>query len=188
MSVDVANIGEVRDGMALFSFIQLVQSVSIAAWFTAHITNPETTVPRLKNMLIGTGRYFSEQSAVMDIIHYINMIFQHEIINGQIMITKVVEIVPLVACSSDFNYTMRTEDAMLKKLYYIQQIQNNPYNMFRLNPIMQMENGAVKLINYPSARMIEKAKKNSNAWKYMKKLISLIEVDTGIEIPAYARE
>ena len=141
MSVDVANIGEVRDGNALFAFIQLVQSVSVAAWFTTHITNPETTVPRLKNMLIGTGRYFSEQSAVMDIVHYINMIFQHEIINGQITITKVVEIVPLVAVSSDGEYDIETSREQLEKLFYIHQMRSNPYNMFRLNTIMQTEDG-----------------------------------------------
>jgi len=187
MSVDVANIGEVRDGNALFAFIQLVQSVSVAAWFTTHITNPETTVPRLKNMLIGTGRYFSEQSAVMDIIHYINMIFQHEIIDGQIMITKVVEIVPLVATSSDFDYSIEAEHELLEKLYYIQQIQSNPYNMFRLNTIMQLQDGAVRFLNYPSRRMIEKARKNSSSWKYVKNLINLIKLDTGMEIPEYAR-
>lgn len=187
MSVDVANIGEVRDGNALFAFIQLVQSVSVAAWFTTHITNPETTVPRLKNMLIGTGRYFSEQSAVMDIIHYINMIFQHEIIDGRIMITKVVEIVPLVASSSNYDYSMEEENEQLQKLYYIQQIQNNPYNMFRLNTIMILEDGVAGFVNYPSRRMIEKARRGSDSWKYVKNLINLIMLDTGIEIPEYAR-
>lgn len=187
MSVDVANIGEVRDGKALFAFIQLVQSVSIAAWFTTHITNPETTVPRLKNMLIGTGRYFSEQSAVMDIIHYINMIFQHEIIDGHIMITKVVEIVPLVAASCESDYSQDTDNEQLQKLYYIQQIQNNPYNMFRLNTIMQRSDGIERFVNYPTERMIGKAKKHSEAWKYVKKLIKQIEQDTGRTIPEYAR-
>jgi Flp pilus assembly CpaF family ATPase len=187
MSVDVANIGEVRDGKALFAFIQLVQSVSVAAWFTTHITNPETTVPRLKNMLIGTGRYFSEQSAVMDIIHYINMIFQHEIIDGQRMITKVVEIVPLVAASSDSDYSMETEKEVLEKMYYVQQIQSNPYNMFRLNIIMQRSEGMQRFVNYPSKRMIEKARKNSDSWKYVKNLIKLIEKDTCLDIPEYAR-
>ncbi len=187
MSVDVANIGEVRDGNALFAFIQLVQSVSVAAWFTTHITNPETTVPRLKNMLIGTGRYFSEQSAVMDIIHYINMIFQHEIIDGQIMITKVVEIVPLVATSSDYDYSLEAENGQLQKLYYIRQIQSNPYNMFRLNTIMQVEAGIASFVNFPSRRMIEKARKSIDSWKYMKNLINLIEMETGMEIPEYAR-
>jgi hypothetical protein len=187
MSVDVANIGEVRDGKALFAFIQLVQSVSVAAWFTTHITNPETTVPRLKNMLIGTGRYFSEQSAVMDIIHYINMIFQHEIIDGRILITKVVEIVPLVASSSDSDYSMKADNEVLQKLYYIQQIQRNPYNMFRLNTIMQRSDGVARFINYPSERMILKARKSLDAWKYVKNLMALIEQDTGTEIPEYAR-
>jgi len=187
MSVDVANIGEVRDGKALFAFIQLVQSVSVAAWFTTHITNPETTVPRLKNMLIGTGRYFSEQSAVMDIIHYINMIFQHEIIDGRIMITKVVEIVPLVASSSDSDYSMEADNELLQKLYYIQQIQRNPYNMFRLNTIMQRSDGEARFINYPSERMVGKARKGTESWKYVKGLISLIEQDTGKDIPEYAR-
>jgi len=187
MSVDVANIGEVRDGNALFAFIQLVQSVSVAAWFTTHITNPETTVPRLKNMLTGTGRYFSEQSAVMDIIHYINMIFQHEIVDGRIMITRVVEIVPLVAASSSVDYSIEFENEKLRKLYYIQQIQSNPYNMFRLNTIMNIENGAIRFVNYPSRRMIEKARRSKDSWKYVKKLVKLIEMDMGTDIPEYAR-
>lgn len=187
MSVDVANIGEVRDGNALFAFIQLVQSVSVAAWFTTHITNPETTVPRLKNMLIGTGRYFSEQSAVMDIIHSINMIFQHEIIDGQIAISRVVEIVPLVKTSVGFDYGMENDKEELEKLYYIQQIRNNPYNMFRLNTIMMLEDGLPKFINYPSARMFEKAGKNSDFKRYASKLMELISEDTGIPIPEYAR-
>lgn len=187
MSVDVANIGEVRDGNALLAFIQLVQSVSVAAWFTTHITNPETTVPRLKNMLIGTGRYFSEQSAVMDIVHYINMIFQHEIIDGRLVITKVVEIVPLVAVSSDDEYDIDTSGEKLEKLFYIQQLRSNPYNMFRLNTIMQTVDGEARFVNYPSRRMIEKAKKNSVSWEYLKNLILLIETDAGIAIPEYAR-
>ena len=187
MSVDVANIGEVRDGNALFSFIQLVQSVSVAAWFTTHITNPETTVPRLKNMLTGTGRYFSEQSAVMDIIHYINMIFQHEIVDGRILITKVVEIVPLVSAFSEVDYGREWAGEKLQKLYYIQQIQNNPYNMFRLNTIMEMKGENIRFVNYPSARMIEKARKIRGAWKYIKKLVCMVESDTGISIPEYAK-
>ena len=187
MSVDVANIGEVRDGNALFAFIQLVQSVSVAAWFTTHITNPETTVPRLKNMLIGTGRYFSEQSAIMDIVHYINMIFQHEIIDGRITITKVVEIVPLVAVSSDGEYDIETPREQLEKLFYIQQLRSNPYNMFRLNTIMQSVDGRAKFVNYPSRRMVEKAKGDRQSWEYLKNLIRFIEMDTGMAIPEYAR-
>lgn len=187
MSVDVANIGEVRDGNALFAFIQLVQSVSVAAWFTTHITNPETTVPRLKNMLIGTGRYFSEQSAVMDIIHSVNMIFQHEIIDGLIAVTQVVEIVPLVKTSGSFDYSFNDDKEKLQKLYYINQIQNNPYNMFRLNQIMKLEDGRPRFINYPSARMIEKARRSGDSWEYTVKLLELVKKDTGLKIPDYAR-
>lgn len=187
MSVDVANIGEVRDGNALFAFIQLVQSVSVAAWFTIHITNPDTTVPRLKNMLMGTGRYFSEQSAVMDIIHSVNMIFQHEIIDGQIAITQAVEIVPLVKTSGSVDYSVESKEEELKKLYYIQQIQNNPYNMFRLNKIMELQEGSYRFVNYPSARMIEKARKSNDSWECINKLLQLIKKDTGTEIPEYAR-
>ncbi len=187
MSVDVANIGEVRDGNALFAFIQLVQSVSVAAWFTTHITNPETTVPRLKNMLMGTGRYFSEHSAVMDIIHYINMIFQHEIVDGRIRISKVVEIVPLVTASNGFDYNMELDNDRLQKLFYIQQIQSNPYNMFRLNTIMETVDGVPRFVNYPSLRMMDKAKKRSESWLYLKKLTELIEMDTGVAAPEYMR-
>lgn len=187
MSVDVANIGEVRDGDALYAFIQLVQSVSVAAWFTTHITNPETTVPRLKNMLTGTGRYFSEQSAVMDIIHCINMIFQHEIIDGRIMITKVVEIVPLVSASSESDYRIEPEPEKLRRLYYLQKIQNNPYNMFRLNTIMINDGGNSRFVNYPSRRMLDKAGRSGNVWEYSEKLVEMIHKDTGMKIPEYAR-
>jgi len=187
MSVDVANIGEVRDGAALYAFIQLVQSVSVAAWFTTHITNPETTVPRLKNMLTGTGRYFSEQSAVMDIIHCINMIFQHEIIDGKIVISKVVEIVPLVSTSSEFDYSCEQDPEKLRRLYYLQQIQNNPYNMFSLNTIMKTDAGSSRFVSYPSRRMLEKARKSRVAWKYAERLVEMVHKDTGQTIPEYAK-
>jgi len=187
MSVDVANIGEVRDGNALFAFIQRVQSVSVAAWFTTHITNPETTVPRLKNMLIGTGRYFSEQSAVMDIIHSINMIFQHEIIDGQVAISQVVEIVPLAAVSGSIDYSDEMGNEELFRLYCIQQLQSNPYNMFRLNRIMELRDGRPTFLNYPSYRMVEKARKRKDSWEYIVRLFEHIKKDTGMELPDYAR-
>ena len=185
MSVDVANLGEVRDGNALFSYIQLVQSVSVAAWFTTHIINPETTVPRLKNMLTGTGRYNSEQSAVMDIIHYINVIFQHERVNGIIMITKIIEIVPLVETHSQIDFGLNSPIEELEKMYYLQQIQSSPNNMFKLNYLMEVENNRIKFINYPSIRMFERASKRKESYKYFKKLIELIHIDTKKPIPSY---
>lgn len=179
MSVDVADLGEVRDGEALFAFIQLVLSVSVGAWFTTHVVNPDKTVPRLKNMLISTGKYFSEQSAVMDIIHSINIILQHEIINGNRLITQAVEIIPLVDTSSKVDYHLNTDKDTLEKMFYLQQIQSNPSNMYMLNPIMEYANGEYKFLNYPSKRMINKAKLNKESWSYMLSLLNLIEKDTG---------
>ncbi len=179
MSVDVADLGEVRDGSALFAFIQLVQSVSIAAWFTTHIVNPETTVPRLKNILMGTGRYLTEQAAVMDIIHYINIIFQHEIIDGKRVISKVVEIVPLVSSSFQLNMELNINSDLedLKKLYYLQQIQSNPLNMYKLNTIAEYKNGIVSFVNFPSSRMLQKAENNLKSKHYMDRLVEAITLD-----------
>lgn len=177
LSVDVADLGEVRSGEALYSMLQLIQSVSLSAWFTVHVANPETTIPRFKNMLLGTGRYQTEQSAVMDIANYINIIFQHNIINGKRVITEIVEIIPTVSTAFlyDFDLSLETDAETLRKLYYIQQIQSNPYNMYRLNRIMDARDGIPKFQNYPSERMLNKAKENTDAWLYMERLIKLID-------------
>lgn len=181
MSIDVAGLGEVRDGNALYSYIQLVQSVSVAAWFTTHINRPETTIPRLKNLLMSTGIYNTEQSAVMDLIHNINIIFQHEIINGTRLITKIVEIEPLVETSYthtdslDLNMNLDT----LQKLYYIQQFQNNTTNMYRLNTLLELVDDELKYINYPSQRMLKEAKKSKSNMKYMYTLLEAMEKDIG---------
>ena len=107
LSVDVADLGEVRSGEALYSVLQLIQSVSMSAWFTVHVANPETTVPRFKNLLLGTGRYHTEQSAVMDIVNYINLIFQHNIINGKRVITEIVEVVPMVSTAFEYGFAIK---------------------------------------------------------------------------------
>lgn len=177
LSVDVADLGEVRSGEALYSVLQLIQSVSLAAWFTVHVANPETTIPRFKNMLLGTGRYQTEQSAVMDIANYINVIFQHNIVNGKRIITEIVEIVPTVSTAFEygFNLDLETDTETLEKLYYIQQIQNNPYNMYRLNRIMDARDGIPKFLNYPSERLINKSRADKDAWLYMERLIKLVD-------------
>jgi len=59
--------------------------------------------------------------------------------------------------------------------------------MFRLNTIMQSVDGRAKFVNYPSRRMVEKAKGDRQSWEYLKNLIRLIEMDTGMAIPEYAR-
>lgn len=177
LSVDVADLGEVRSGEALYSVLQLIQSVSMAAWFTVHVANPETTVPRFKNLLLGTGRYHTEQSAVMDIINYINLIFQHSIVNGKRVITEIVEVVPMVSTAFEYGFdiNLNTDEKTLQKLYYIQQIQNNPNNMYRLNRIMDARDGIPKFINPPSEHILNKAKSNKDAWIYMERLLKLIE-------------
>lgn len=177
LSVDVADLGEVRSGEALYSVLQLIQSVSMAAWFTVHVSNPETTVSRFKNLLLGTGRYHTEQSAVMDIVNYINIIFQHSIINGKRVITEIVEVVPMVntAFEHGFDINLNTDEKALQKLYYIQQIQNNPNNMYRLNRIMDARDGIPKFINPPTDYILRKAKSNKDSWIYMERLLELIE-------------
>jgi len=179
LSVDVADLGEVRSGDALYSVLQLIQSVSLSAWFTAHVANPETTVPRFKNLLMGTGRYYSEQSAVMDIINYINIIFQHNVVNGKRMITEIVEIVPIVSNAFEYGFDLnpQTDEIVLKNLYYLQQIQSSVNNMYRLNRIMDARDGIPKFLNKPSEGIIRRAQLNKDAWTHMRKLISLVEPD-----------
>lgn len=178
LSVDVADLGEVRSGEALYCTLQLIQAVSVSAWFTVHVSNPETTVTRFKNMLLGTGRYHSEQSAVMDIVNYVNLIFQHNIINGKRMITEIVEIVPTVSTSFqyDFDLSLQTDSELLQKLCYIQQIQSNPNNMYRLNRIMDARDGTPKFLNYPSQHILQKARQSKDAWQYMQRLIELVDL------------
>lgn len=177
LSVDVADLGEVRSGEALYSVLQLIQSVSMAAWFTVHVANPETTVSRFKNLLLGTGRYHTEQSAVMDIVNYINLIFQHNIINGKRVITEIVEVVPMVSTAFEYGFdiNLNTDEKALQKLYYIQQIQNNPNNMYRLNRIMDARDGVLKFVNPPSENILKKAKASKDSWSYMESLLKLIE-------------
>jgi pilus assembly protein CpaF len=177
LSVDVADLGEVRSGEALYSVLQLIQSVSMAAWFTVHVANPETTVSRFKNLLLGTGRYHTEQSAVMDIVNYINLIFQHNIINGKRVITEIVEIVPMVSTAFEYGFdiNLTTDEKALQKLYYIQQIQSNPSNMYRLNRIMDARDGIPKFINPPSEHILKKAKYSKDSWSYMEALLKLVE-------------
>jgi Flp pilus assembly CpaF family ATPase len=177
LSVDVADLGEVRSGEALYSILQLIQSVSMAAWFTVHVANPETTVSRFKNLLLGTGRYHTEQSAVMDIVNFVNLIFQHNIINGKRVITEIVEIVPMVGTVLEYGFdiNLNTDNKTLQNMYYIQQIQNNPNNMFRLNRIMDARDGIPKFVNPPSEHILKKAKLNKDSWAYMERFLKLVE-------------
>ncbi|HYE11777.1 MAG TPA: ATPase, T2SS/T4P/T4SS family [Patescibacteria group bacterium] len=177
LSVDVADLGEVRSGEALYSVLQLIQSVSMSAWFTVHVANPETTVPRFKNLLLGTGRYHTEQSAVMDIVNYVNLIFQHSIVNEKRVITEIVEVVPMVSTAFEYGFDLNinTDAAKLQKLYYIQQIQNNPNNMYRLNKIMDARDGVPKFLNMPSEHILKKARLNKDSWSYMERMLKLIE-------------
>jgi Flp pilus assembly CpaF family ATPase len=179
LSVDVADLGEVRSGEALYSVLQLIQSVSMSAWFTAHVANPETTVPRFKNLLLSTGRYHTEQSAVMDIVNYINLIFQHNIIDGKRVITEIVEVIPMVSTAFDYDFdlNLETDKSILQKLYYIQQIQSNTNNMYRLRTIMDAKDGIPKYINMPSENILNKARHKKDAWRYMEKLQSLVEAN-----------
>lgn len=179
MSIDVASLGEARDGEAVYAFIQLAQTIGLSAWFTTHVTSPEDTVPRLKNLLMCTGKYHSEQAAISDIVQYINVIFQHSVENGQRDIKDIVEIVPLVSKSSKINYNLEDSTEQLQKLALIQQIQQNPLNMYYLNPLLTVENGVNKFLNYPTERLVNKGLSNPKSKPHMEKLLTYIERDLG---------
>jgi hypothetical protein len=74
-----------------------------------------------------------------------------------------------------FDINLNTEEEVLQKLYYIQQIQNNPNNMYRLNRIMDARDGIPKFINPPSEHILKKAKLSIDSWSYMESLLKLIE-------------
>lgn len=178
MSVDVASLGEARDGESLYSFIQLAQTIGLSSWFTTHVSTPEDTVPRFKNLLMGTGLYKTEHAAISDIVSYINVIFQHGLVNGERDITDIVEIVPLLDNGSKYAYSMNDSIEHLQKIALIQQIQQTPSNLYRLNPILKtFPDGTTMFLNYPSPKMIERAARVPEGLAYMKALCELIEKD-----------
>lgn len=179
LSVDVASVGEVREGEALLSFVQLAQALPGSALFTNHVASPEDSIPRWSNLLISTGKYATAKAAVADLVNYINIIYQHEIINGQRVISKVVEVVPLINKSSDVDLNMNMSLEELRKLAYIQQIQENPAYMYRLNPLLEYENGEYRFKNYPSSKLLDKASKNEETANYMKGLLELMREELG---------
>lgn len=181
MSVDVASLGEAREGNAVFSFIQLAQAIENTAMLTSHIASPEDTVPRYKNMLIATGKYFSEQPAIADIVNYINIIFQFSIIDNERRISQIVEIIPLVDKFSKIDLNIDQDEKVLQKLALIQQIQQNTAYMYRLNTIMAFENGEYRFKNFPSERTINKAYENTVSGELMDELLSAIEYDLNIK-------
>lgn len=178
-SVDIASLGEARDGEALFAYIQLAQAIGNSTLFTTHVASPEDSVPRFKNMLISTGKYFSEQAAVADIVNYINIICQHEIVDNKRVISQIVEIVPLIEKASIVDLKGNIDTAELQRMAYIQQIQTNTAYMYRLNPLMIYEDGDYKFVNYPSEKLIKKGMENKKTKDYMVQLMKLIEQDIG---------
>lgn len=178
-SVDVASLGEARDGEALFAYIQLAQAIGNSTLFTTHVASPEDSVPRFKNMLISTGKYFSEQAAVADIVNYINIICQHEIIDNKRVISQIVEIVPLIDKASKVDLNSEIDIEELQRMAYVQQIQTNTSYMYRLNPLMVYENGEYKFLNYPSERLILKGMENKKTREYMMQLTELMEQELG---------
>lgn len=170
-SVDVASVGEARDGEAVFTFLQLAQAINQSAFFTCHVATPEDTVPRLKNMLTSTGIYSSEQSAVADIVNYINIIFQHGIDGRERRITKIVEIVPQIEKASCMALSAELAEEDLKRLALLKQIQQDTAYMYRLNPLMEYEHGRYRLKNLPSRRFLEKARENAEAIDCLEQLL-----------------
>jgi hypothetical protein len=73
-----------------------------------------------------------------------------------------------------FDLNIDTDIEKLQRLYYIQQIQNNPNNMYRLNKIMDARDGIPKFLNMPSEQILKRAKSNKDSWNYMEKFLDLI--------------
>lgn len=180
LSADVAALGEVRDGEALFVLVQLAQAIGKTVLFTTHMASPEDYIPRGKNMLIATGKYFTEQAAVFDLVNYTNIIFQLESIDDKRYISKIVEIVPLVEKSSVQKIGIDTPMEELQKLAYIQQIQQNPANMYMLNTLLELEGGEYKFKNLPSDKFIQRANKNKETKKYIDNLIEYMKQDVAL--------
>jgi len=182
MSVDVAGLGEARSGEALFSFIQLVQSVSIAAWMTGQVNCPENTVPRLKNLLMGTGIYSDEVAAANDIVHNINFIVQNSILDGKRYVSEVCEIIPNGELArfgrNDFSvYNLES----LQKEYYIQQLKKDISNSYTLNRIFDNRKGQAVFVNYPSQKFVDRAARFPKCEEILKKLFQEIRKDIGME-------
>ena len=163
LSVDIANVGEARDGNAVFAFIQLAQAIPGAAMFTTHIARPEDTVPRLKNMLITTNNYTNENSAIIDIVEYVNIIVQHEIIDNKRRISKIVEIIPQKVDVQEINISMETEIEKLYKLKTILDIQSNPRFLYKLNTLLEFQDNEYRVINKPSNYFMNKVKSNCSS-------------------------
>lgn len=180
LSVDAANVGEVRDGESLAVLIQIAQAIGKSVFFTSHMASAEDFVPRGKNMLISTGRYFTEQAAVFDLVNYVNIILQHKIGERGRYIAPVVEIVPLVSKYARYEATMDSSIEELQKLSYIEKIQQTPSNMYKLNTLIDLENGEYRYKNFPSEQLVERALSNELTRKYMLRLISKMEMDLGI--------
>ncbi len=182
MSVDVAGLGEARSGEALFSFIQLVQSVSVAAWVTAQVNSPENTVSRLKNMLMGTGIYSDETAAAVDVVNNINFIFQNSIVGNERKISEICEIVPgkeqVRYGSIDFN---EMEQKELEREYYIYNLRKDISNIYSLNKIYEIKGMKGRYINYPSQKFIDRSKRFPTCKKILIELLAKIEEDVGYE-------
>ena len=180
-SVDVLNIGEARDGEAVCAFIQIAQALANTSLFTVHIPNPEDTIPRLKNMIISTGKYYSEQAAVMDIVNYVNTIYQQSSIGNKRCISDIVEIVPLVDKYAKQEFSTNTDIETLQKMALIQQIQQNTSYMYTLRPILVYEEGEFVFKNKPSERIIKKAQRNKETKEMMDELLEMIDKDLKLE-------
>ena len=182
MSVDVAGLGEARSGEALFSFIQLVQSVSVAAWMTAQVNCPENTIPRLKNLLMGTGIYSDEVAAAVDIVHNINFVLQNSIADGERYISEICEVVPSSELTrfgrQDF---FNSDIESLQKEYYTQQLKKDISNLYSLNRIYDNRRGEAVFVNYPSQKFVDRASRFPQSEECLKKLLNEIKKDVGME-------
>ncbi len=182
MSVDVAGLGEARNGEALFSFIQLVQSVSVSAWMTAQVNCPENTVHRMKNMLMATGIYSEETAAAHDIVHNINFIVQNHSRGGDRFISEICEIVPdtaLAIYGNNGNGERSTEE--LERGYYIHQLQRDVVNTYTLNRIYDNRSGKGVFVNYPSQKFLDRASRFPASEAILKELFEAILMDTGMD-------
>ncbi|HBY19504.1 MAG TPA: hypothetical protein DEG71_00520 [Clostridiales bacterium] len=68
----------------------------------------------------------------------------------------------------------------LEKMVLIENLKGNVNNMYRLNYIMEADiDGRLKFVNYPSERMIEKARKTREGEEHMSRLVELIDREIG---------
>lgn len=173
MSVDIADLGEALSGDEVRAFIDLRRAVSISAFLTAQVVSPKETVNRLKNMLMSTGVYNTEASAVTDIVNSINLIFQHGIVDGKRVITEVAELIPTPVYDKSIEALDTISSKQLMNLYLKNEILKNPQNLYHINTLIRYENGEYRVVGNP--KLMSKFAEAANATQYLERYMSLAQ-------------